>query len=259
MTTSDGSDNLHLSFENDHIDAGLGDDFIEIDNHHIIAYGDHDMMSSEGGADVFMIRCGSAYIAGNGNSDHYFIKVSQKCKDEGYAQFITINEIAYKEDANKLYLCDFSFQNISNNPLDTLVNNGIKLNLPSYSSDLELYFHDNLLSNKKPDITINHLCDNYNETSTYPPISSILDRNGNELSLEGLDCKSIADYISTYEANNNYMDNSNNNLPQENIHNASHNPISIVTDYLSNLHLLSSFKNLISNASYYLGYHNTDL
>jgi hypothetical protein len=197
IITSDKNDNLYLSYVNDHVNAGLGDDFIEIDNHSIFADGDLDMNSPEGGVDVYMVRCGNVILAGNGNSDHYFINISQKCKDEGYVQYITINEISFKEDANKLHLCDFSFSNISENPLETLANNGIKVHIPSYAPSLELYFKDNPTGSQKPDIIIDHFCDNYNEPSVNPPIAAITDKDGIEISLQGLDCESIAQYIAT--------------------------------------------------------------
>lgn len=251
VMTSNKNDNIYLSYEDDHVGADLGDDFIEIDNHHIFADGDLDMSSQEGGIDVFMVRCGSTYLAGNANNDHYFINISQKCKDEGYAQYITINEMSFRDDANKLHLCDFSFHNISNNPLETLANNGIKISLPSYGPSVELYFKDNPPSGQKPDIIIDHFCDNYNQTALNPPIATILDKEGIEISLQGLDCQTIATYLSTHNASTENVSSS--PIINDVGNNSSHNPVSIITS------CMAGFGHLISDIGDYLGLHQTEL
>jgi hypothetical protein len=258
VMTSNKNDNLYLGYENDSIGAGLGDDFIEIDNHNIFVDGDLDMGSAEGGIDVFMIRCGSAYVAGNGNSDHYFVNISQKCKDKGFAKYITINEISFNDDANKLHLCDFSFKSVSGDLLDILTNNAIQLNLPTYDA-LELYFKGNPVSSQKPDIIINNFCDNSKTPSINPPIAAIIDKDGIEISLQGLNCSTIATYLTTHNSSLYNNDNNRDISSQEITYNTNHTTVSTFTDCIADIHILSTLGHLLSNIGDYFGFHHSEL
>jgi hypothetical protein len=260
MQASDGNDIFYLSYVGDHILGMMGDDFIEIDNHDISVDGDAgDVYSPKGGADVIMIGCGDVYAAGNGNSDHYFVNLNQKCVKEGYTKNIMINDISYGSDANKLHLCNLSFKDVTEDKLASLANNGIRLGLSGHNGELELYLVDNPPSEQKPNIIINHFCNNFNTPTVNPPIATIIDKNGVEISLQGLNCSTIATYLATHNTSVRHSDNNGNILSQEVTHNTSHNPVSMFTDYLSDFHLLSSFGHFISSIGGYLGASHTEL
>jgi hypothetical protein len=253
IITSELNDILYLGYERDHALTNLGDDFIEIANHGITVDGDLDMNSPEGGIDVFMVRCGNAYIAGNGNSDHYFINFSEKCKKEGFTNNVYINEISFGNDNNKLHLCDLSFHNMTGNTLDTLSNNGIKLGISSYDFGLELYLSNTVYHSNEPNIIISHFCDNYNKIASNPPIAAIVDKNGIEISLKGLGCKDIEQYIATNNFSTieeiNACSSSSPNYTNENT----------IIKYIPYVTLLSNIGELISSFSEYFGFTHNEL
>ncbi len=258
LSGSSKNDIVSLSYIDDHFLAGYGEDFIEIDNHDIFIDGDTgDIYSPIGDIDVMMIRCGNVYAAGNGNSDHYFIKLSQKCIEEGFTKKIMITDISYGTDANKLHLCNFSFKNVTDNILESLTNNGIRLGLSGHNGELELYFKDNPPSKQQPDIIINHFCNNYNTSSINPPIASIFDKDNVAISLQGLNCNDVATYISTNEANTDHSNNLN-ILIQTTVNDTGQNSFNILTDYVSGFHLLSNFASLITIVGDYLGLHHNE-
>lgn len=179
------NDIMNLGYINDHAIAGLGDDFVEIQASDVQVHGDDGYYNDyNGGIDVIMIRCGGVFVSGNGNSDHYFVNINEGCKQQGAGKNIIIKDVPFDSDANKLHLCNFSFQNSTQSAVKRLESYGIHFKLTD--NDLAIYLEGD--ESNAPDITVNGFCKDAADSSVNHAIAAIVDRNGFEISLQKTLC-----------------------------------------------------------------------
>jgi hypothetical protein len=104
-----------------------------------------------------------------------------------------------------------------------------------------------------PNIIISQFFANpYNLPSNISPIASLVDKDGTEIPLQGLNISTIEKYIASH--NLTLVNNTTNNtLPLNNSFYS--NPISNVIDYISHFHIFSEVMQIFSNIENYFGIH----
>ncbi|CAL7959972.1 hypothetical protein MIDIC_170023 [Alphaproteobacteria bacterium] len=182
--TEDG-DVIHLGFKGDSVVAGLGDDFIEVENEDITVYADVWPLPG-GGNDVIVIRCNkNIYVEGHGGSDQYYINILPKFVDAVKGTII-ISELPSKIDHNTIIFCGASF-----NPNPQQGYFGLKLYRGA--GDLLIYLNYADASSSPTEVRVRNFCEYQNSDEKL--LYALVDGDGTTLLADEISCDNLTELV----------------------------------------------------------------